>query len=477
MVAAGYTADELYSPENPDSLFRKNFLDFFEKHEWENLKTLRARAVQAFKGKRGSCRLWWAATRFLLRNQRQLARLETDGGLLNTARLEQWLDEQLRMKLTGTDPDFEPSGANGEVTFRDLPLPLKVIAADVAHRRIRVFTMPDDAQFVVASAVGASIGIPFIFIPKTDNGERFVDGGIMSNFPAWVFDSERKDAPPLTPTLGFRLVEPVSAARKRGGTATATPEPESVSLFSHVVDVFETAVFGDNTLETREVATLREIPLRVRIGPLDFEIDDQTKVDVFRDGKNDARDYFRKKSYIWRKSDEYMRTILQLVFGAMRDALGHDGHLRVNVMLPISNDRLQVFYTYNMDSETDYDDRLQFCRGSGACGLCWENLDYVICDLQDAAVTYKDKWRMDKRQQRLVRSSLRSLLCVPLFDQKRLQESGNASSVLRKAFVGVLNFDSDDDLLEKFTTAVSSDDNVAIHSAAMVARVLLGQTA
>jgi len=326
--------------------------------------------------------------------------------------------------------------------------------------------MPGDAQEGVAAAVGASITIPFIFLPKTLSGHRYVDGGIVSNFPAWVFDEERKTAPPLTPTLGFRLIE---RNRQTSGTGPDTP---AFSLLAHVADVFETAVFGDNTLEKREVATLHEVPLRVKIGPLDLNIDDQTKDDIYRDGKNDARDYFQRAGHIWRHSDERMRKVLQLVDHVMRDVLPHNGHLRINIMLPISNDMLQIVYTFNMDGEEDCDDRLQFRRGTGACGMCWERLNYVICDLEDAAETYKDIWKMDKRQQRLVRNSLHSLLCVPLFDQRRLRVEADGQSALQKAFLGVLNIDSDDDLVEKLTSLVSTDENRARDCAAMIADVL-----
>ena len=462
LVAAGYTADELYSPDNPSSLFRRNFIDFFPQEDWKNLQILRADAVKAFGGNKPPWKMWCAATWFLYRNKKRLNKLSAEGGLLDTCQFEDWLNEMLMNKLRETNPKFEPSGDGDVVTFKDLPLSLKVISADVVTRSLRVFTMPDDARESVASAVGASVSIPFIFLPKSCSHSRYVDGGIVSNFPAWVFDEERKDAPPLTPTLGFRLVEQTRQTASRS---------DAFSLYSHVSDVFQTAVFGDNTLERRDVATLHEIPLRVRVGPLDFDVSDQTKHDVFRDGKNDARDYFQKQ-HVWRKPDSQMQRILKMVDGVIRNDLQHTGHLRFNIMLPISNDELQVVYTFNMDDARDCDDRLQFRRGSGACGLCWESLNYVICDLVDAAETYKDTWKMNKYQQRLVRTELRSLLCVPLFDQKRIRQSDGDKSLLQRSFVGVLNIDSDEDMVEQFTDLVKEEKNGARDCAAMISDVL-----
>ncbi|MBB01882.1 MAG: hypothetical protein CMJ47_04480 [Planctomyces sp.] len=163
-----------------------------------------------------------------------------------------------------------------------------------------------------------------------------------------------------------------------------------------------------------------------------------------------------------------MKQILQIAASAIRQKMGHDGHLRLNVMLPISSDTLEVVYTFDMDHTEDCDDRLQFRKGCGACGTCWEILDYVICDLADASVTYADQWKMDKYQQRLVRRQLTSLLCVPLFNQKKIRKGGDDPDELRKSFVGVLNIDSDDDILDGFRKLVQIEDSLARHCAAMI---------
>lgn len=459
LIACGYKADELYD-ENKTGLFSTDFLAFFEQKDWQNLQAIKSDFDKTFNGSTDACTLF----NFLRRNRKKLERFYSQGGLLDTKKFESWFNICLLKKLRLADETFEPSGDDNTVTFQDLPRPLKVIAADVVGRCLRVFTMPGDARQNVAEAVGASISIPFIFLPKETSTARFVDGGIVSNFPAWVFDDERTKAPALTPTLGFRLVE----TRQIPNQAVS----EKFSLFSYLSDVFQTAVFGDNTLERRQVATLHEIPLRVRVGPLDFQVSEQVKYDVYRDGKNDTRDYLRM-GHIWRISDSYMKRILVLAEGIIRNALNHQGHLRLNIMLPISNNTLQIVYTCNMDNEEDCDDRLEFKKGSGACGHCWEILDYVVCDLVDATNTYKDRWSMDKYQQRLIRKELRSLLCVPLFDQKKVRELESGQVSLRKAFIGVLNIDSVEDLLERFTELVNNEDDIAKDCAAMISERLM----
>lgn len=93
----------------------------------------------------------------------------------------------------------------------------QVIASDLTGRRLLV--LPRDAEklgieradsFEVALAVRMSSSIPFYFEPvkfrnpKTGREHLIVDGGVLSNFPVWMFDA---DGEPRWPTFGLRLVE------------------------------------------------------------------------------------------------------------------------------------------------------------------------------------------------------------------------------------------------------------------------------
>lgn len=103
----------------------------------------------------------------------------------------------------------------------DLDIPkyrwrLKVTASDVTNGRL--LTFPDDAALFgiepddmeVALAIRMSMSIPLFFKPiliKGTNGRadtKIVDGGLLSNFPIWMFDS---DVIPPWPTFGFLLKE------------------------------------------------------------------------------------------------------------------------------------------------------------------------------------------------------------------------------------------------------------------------------
>jgi NTE family protein len=122
-------------------------------------------------------------------------------GLYRGKTLEKWLSQKLAEK--------------GVKTFRDLPEnSLKIIASDLTRGRLLV--LPDDLkdygldpeQFSVAKAVRMSCGLPYFFEPVklfNTNGEKsiIVDGGILSNFPMWLFKSDDKKQ--KRPVIGFKL--------------------------------------------------------------------------------------------------------------------------------------------------------------------------------------------------------------------------------------------------------------------------------
>lgn len=121
-------------------------------------------------------------------------------GLYKGKSLEKWFYKKL--------------AAKGVYTFSDLPKgSLKLVASDLTNGKMIV--LPDDlddyqinaSTFSVACALRMSCGIPFFFEPvtlKTGRGESIVvDGGVLSNFPLWIFDdiNGRK----IRPTIGLKL--------------------------------------------------------------------------------------------------------------------------------------------------------------------------------------------------------------------------------------------------------------------------------
>lgn len=104
----------------------------------------------------------------------------------------------------------------GVETFADLPEgSLKIVASDLSRGRILV--LPDDLKdygilpekFSVARTVRMSSGMPFFYEPvmlydRTGEKSVIVDGGVLSNFPLWLFSQEEAFGPQRT-VIGFQL--------------------------------------------------------------------------------------------------------------------------------------------------------------------------------------------------------------------------------------------------------------------------------
>ncbi|WP_245345283.1 patatin-like phospholipase family protein [Halobacillus andaensis] len=125
-------------------------------------------------------------------------------GLYKGNRLEQLLAKWLHKK--------------GVHTFADLPKgSLKVVCSDVTLGRMVVF--PDDLKevygidprtFSVAKAARISASLPYFFMPVKIHGKKgkslVVDGGVLSNFPIWLFENEHGRR--KRPIIGMQLSDP-----------------------------------------------------------------------------------------------------------------------------------------------------------------------------------------------------------------------------------------------------------------------------
>lgn len=121
-------------------------------------------------------------------------------GLYKGNALENWLREKLEAK--------------GLRTFSDLPpQTLRVVVSDLSNGQIMV--IPDDLEkygvsptsFPIARAIRMSCSIPYFFEPvrlRSIAGTNvMVDGGVLSNFPIWLFDQENIKM--VRPVLGIKL--------------------------------------------------------------------------------------------------------------------------------------------------------------------------------------------------------------------------------------------------------------------------------
>lgn len=182
------------------------------------------------------------------------------GGLARLDTLRLALDKVLTHRVLG--PNARRSVLMSDFDGTTWPL-LKIVAADISHRKMQLFSRDILPDTPVADAVAASICLPFIFAPWSLGLSRLVDGGIVSNFPAWPFDEERSlDGDALT--CGFQIADPPP----QGGAQTPSPPAPAPWPFA----VIQTALFGSVQLSTRAVGRAEFITLRPELDLLDFDI-------------------------------------------------------------------------------------------------------------------------------------------------------------------------------------------------------------
>jgi len=141
------------------------------------------------------------------------------GGLHDGAYIEEFVREKLRVKGVATFADLlvreQAQNSNLFQRYR-----LTVIASDIT--RGQLVRLPQDAHrygldpnaLDVARAVRMSASIPFFFVPVqlTDangNTSCIVDGGLLSNFPLFLFEhaATLQTNPAPLPTFGFQLMD------------------------------------------------------------------------------------------------------------------------------------------------------------------------------------------------------------------------------------------------------------------------------
>ena len=122
-------------------------------------------------------------------------------GIYDTVYLGQWVRELLQNKGVETFGDLKGTGRQ-----------LKITASDVTARKLLIFPDSlmefgrDPDSFPVWEAVRMSAGIPIYFEPCRLSDRRgrthlIVDGGLLSNYPIWLFDGRETKRP----VFGFRF--------------------------------------------------------------------------------------------------------------------------------------------------------------------------------------------------------------------------------------------------------------------------------
>lgn len=200
--------------------------------------------------------------------------------------------------------------AKGIETFGDLSIEgetdprwrwkLKVIVSDITKKRLVIFPNDGDLfdlepdKIKIADAVRASMAIPFFFRPVAMGTSYLVDGGMLSNFPIWIFDSEGE---PEWPTFGLLLEEDPKEERDLIRETTRFKR-----IFQFSSDLVKTMMFShDRRFVRPEDFTQRTIRVPVGdVGTTEFDLSFSRKEKLYHNGKMASNEFLR--TWNW---DEY----------------------------------------------------------------------------------------------------------------------------------------------------------------------------
>jgi NTE family protein len=206
-------------------------------------------------------------------------------GVYKGDQIEQWIHEKLLQK--------------GIQSFGDLPKEkLKIIGSDISLGRMVVF--PDDLErfyqidpytFSIAKAVRISATIPFFFIPiKLTNVAKhqsiLVDGGILSNFPIWLFTDD--DLKKKRPILGMKL----------SSSNQEMPERKIDGAFDMYKALFSTMMKAHDARHISQAnsSDIMFIPTG-NIDSTDFDLSQNKKRELIEMGRTSAIKFFKKWTY------------------------------------------------------------------------------------------------------------------------------------------------------------------------------------
>ncbi len=268
LLAAGYTAPELH-----DIIIGLDFRRF-EDRRWEDKVPLVGTPLSILK----------------------------DQGIFEGDAFYSWISDLLAAKGKRTFADLvHPDFADDErYRYR-----VSVIASDLTAHRLLV--LPHDAKAYgiepddldIALAVRMSMSIPFFFEPVrlgdplTGREHLIADGGVLSNFPVWLFDA---DGEPDWPTFGLLLVEPDPKASLGSRIPEYQPSKRWIGgTIGYAKSLIQTMLEAHDRLYVGKADFARTIPIEtLGVGTTEFDLTVERAEALYRSGRDAATTFLAR---------------------------------------------------------------------------------------------------------------------------------------------------------------------------------------
>jgi NTE family protein len=223
--------------------------------------------------------------------------------------IKNWIDKALSNKLNPADKK--------KVTFGDLIIPketgillnnnkykrkykLHIVATDISSGKMLI--LPEDIadyginpnDLEVSFAIRMSMSIPYFFQPVTLNNvinnkkSLIVDGGILSNYPVWIFDV---NSSPRWPTIGFKLA---------GNNELR--EHKITNILNFTRSIIETMLEAQDDIHIKDMDYLRTVKINtLDVKTTDFSISKVKIMDLYNSGETCASEFIKTWGTNYRK--------------------------------------------------------------------------------------------------------------------------------------------------------------------------------
>jgi NTE family protein len=283
--------------------------------------------------------------------------------------------------------------------------PLKIVSANLSARRLHLFSPEKTPKAPVADAVAASICLPVIFRPWIFDGELHVDGGIVSNLPAWPFDEER-ELDPEALTIAVEIEEPPGSE-------------EAPSRFGWLSAAVRTALSGSGELNVRVAGPAEQLALPTALDLLDFDV---AKADALQEVRDvTAAAGLRLDKRLFRLPEIY-RNACQVARALALDGLGlhSDGAGASRVRVAVG--RLERGYqrslrmSHSVGFEDDADEFMLAPLEGSVAGAAWADRESRV-EVHPLSPDLDLPGPANRRRRKSRPQNLAWVMCIPILDE------------------------------------------------------------
>lgn len=313
------------------------------------------------------------------------------------------LDQLIAMKCRGRRDGSPP-------TFRDLAMagfpPLKIVAANISEQELMVFSAETTPDAAVSDAVCASIAIPCVFKPRRINNNWFMDGGLVSNLPAWTFDDERSiDRDALTAAIEIGVTP--SKNRTPGWT---------------IGSMLGTMIFGAGLLNKRGVERLTAERLTVNIGLLDFDVGRERASEIISETEQYCEgSLIARMIELPRIINDNCESVSRRCHGLISASYAAAGldeaefATRIAIAIPVAPRYRTVRLEFSSGYTDLSDERITLPLERSLIGRSWNENETLYASKSDPAVWNESLTApQDRWLRKLIWKDLNWVLCVPV---------------------------------------------------------------